>query len=73
MLRIVRTPEGNVELDISGKKEGRGAYICTDRACWEKAGNSKQVEHALKTNITPDELNKFIKNGIDFLKELGSG
>jgi predicted RNA-binding protein YlxR (DUF448 family) len=73
MLRIVRTPEGNIELDISGKKEGRGAYICPDRTCWEKAEKGKQLEHALKSNITPDDFRKIFKNGMDLLKELGSG
>jgi predicted RNA-binding protein YlxR (DUF448 family) len=73
MLRIVRTPEGNIELDASGKREGRGAYICTNPVCWDKIKKDKQLEHALKSNITPDNLKKIFENGTEILKESGSG
>jgi len=39
LLRVVRSPEGEISLDPRGKKPGRGAYICPDRACFAKARN----------------------------------
>ncbi len=56
LVRIVRTPEGSVQLDETGKRSGRGAYLCRRAACWDKALRSKQLEHALKTTIAPDDL-----------------
>ena len=56
MVRIVRAPTGFVQVDETGKKSGRGAYLCRERACWDKALKNKQLEHALKTVITPEDL-----------------
>ena len=49
MVRLVRLPDGSVEVDDTGKKNGRGAYICPTRDCWEKALAGKQLERTLKT------------------------
>jgi predicted RNA-binding protein YlxR (DUF448 family) len=73
MLRLVRTPGGDVEIDISGKKEGRGTYLCRDRSCWEKALKGKQLEHALKGSISRDDLERLYNAGKDLLKESSSG
>jgi predicted RNA-binding protein YlxR (DUF448 family) len=73
MLRLVRTPGGEVEIDISGKKEGRGSYLCRDWACWEKALKGTQLERALKGKITQDNLERLGKAGREMLKELISG
>ena len=54
MLRILRTEDGQVCLDTSGKKNGRGAYLCYSAACFEQAVKSKALERALKTAITAD-------------------
>ncbi len=51
--RIVRTPEGDVIYDPTGKAPGRGAYLCNDLACWEKAISGTYLNRALKTNLTP--------------------
>jgi predicted RNA-binding protein YlxR (DUF448 family) len=51
--RIVRSPEGEVHLDPTGKAPGRGAYLCNDLACWEKAVTSQVLDRALKTKLTP--------------------
>jgi predicted RNA-binding protein YlxR (DUF448 family) len=72
-VRLVRTPGGDVAIDTSGKMEGRGAYLCRDWACWEKALKGKQLGHALKGNITQVDLEQFLKSGKDLLKELISG
>ena len=52
LVRIVRTPEGHVEVDETGKRNGRGAYIHRDRACWSRALRRGAVERALKTALT---------------------
>lgn len=54
MVRVVRTPEGRVELDPTGKKNGRGAYLCGRWEGFQQARKSKALERALKVAITPD-------------------
>lgn len=54
LLRIVRTPEGAVILDATGKKAGRGAYICHSEVCFDKAFKEKRLEKALKHAIAPE-------------------
>jgi predicted RNA-binding protein YlxR (DUF448 family) len=49
--RIVRTPEGEVTLDPSGRRNGRGAYLCGQVACWEKAVGSGLLSRALNVDI----------------------
>lgn len=55
MVRLVRSAEGHVEIDESGKKPGRGAYLCRTRACWDKALDTKAFEYALKTAISTED------------------
>jgi predicted RNA-binding protein YlxR (DUF448 family) len=51
LVRIVRLPDGSVELDLTGKKSGRGAYICPDKSCFQKARKAKRLERALEAQI----------------------
>ena len=51
MTRVVRTPEGTVEIDPTGKRSGRGAYLCQQKSCWESALKRRSLEHALKTTL----------------------
>lgn len=53
LLRVVRTPEGQVVVDRTGKAAGRGAYICADQACLDKAIRIKSLERALEHRIEP--------------------
>ena len=55
LLRVVRDPEGNVSLDFTGKKSGRGAYICKSAKCLRKAAKSKRIEKNLGC-VIPDEV-----------------
>ncbi|MDF2501034.1 MAG: hypothetical protein K0Q77_1748 [Anaerosporomusa subterranea] len=48
LLRVVRTPDGEIRIDPTGKLAGRGAYICPDPACFAKAYKEKRLERALK-------------------------
>ena len=54
LIRIVRSPAGAVFLDERGKLPGRGAYLCADRECLEKARKTKGLARALKTDIPED-------------------
>ena len=51
LVRVVRTPEGRVELDATGKKNGRGAYVHESAACWDEALKKDRLARALK--VTP--------------------
>ncbi len=51
LLRVVRTPQGEVKLDLSGKQNGRGAYVCPAKDCIAKAVKSKALERALEQSI----------------------
>ena len=55
LIRVVRTPAGHVELDATGKKSGRGAYICAKRSCWEPALRKGRIEHELETTLLPED------------------
>ena len=55
MIRVVRTPEGTVSLDFSGKLNGRGAYLCPDPECLKKAIRSKALDRSLEVTI-PQEV-----------------
>lgn len=54
LIRIVRTPEGSIEIDLTGKKSGRGAYLCRKVACWQKALVKGSVGRVLKTTVSAD-------------------
>ena len=54
LIRVVRSPEGDISLDFKGKKSGRGAYVCPDPACLARARKSKALERAFKTAIPPE-------------------
>lgn len=51
LLRIVKTPEGEILLDSTGKRSGRGAYVCPDPECLKKARKSRALERAFDTSI----------------------
>lgn len=64
LVRIVRTPEGNIEIDLQGKKNGRGAYLKKDLDVFNKAKKSKILERVLEIEISDnfyEELNELIK------------
>lgn len=54
LIRVVRDKEGNVFVDITGKQNGRGAYICPDEKCLEKAMKNKGLERTLKSTISEE-------------------
>ena len=55
LVRIVRTPEDDIVLDMTGKKNGRGAYICPDPECLRRARKSRRIEKIFECAV-PDEV-----------------
>ena len=63
LLRVVKTPEDEILLDFTGKKSGRGAYICPKKTCFAKARKSRRIESILECQISEelyDEMEKAI-------------
>ena len=55
LVRVVRSPEGEISLDLTGKKNGRGAYICQSVACLKKARRSGRIDRSLNVSV-PEEV-----------------
>ena len=60
MIRVVRSPEGEISMDLRGKASGRGAYVCNDMGCLKNAIKTKAIERAFETAI-PDEVYESLK------------
>ncbi|MBV8821565.1 MAG: YlxR family protein [Chloroflexi bacterium] len=63
LLRIVRTVDGHVLIDATGKKSGRGAYLCAKLSCWENAMKRKRLEQEFDISISEEDragLNAYI-------------
>ena len=58
LIRVVRNKEGEVSLDLTGKKPGRGAYLCRNIQCLEKSFKTKRLERNLETKISEEIYNK---------------
>lgn len=58
LIRIVRTPDGAVEVDPTGRMNGRGAYLCTNPACWSKAVSTPILAKALRIDVTDETTHR---------------
>lgn len=67
MIRVIRTPEDQVVLDATGKKNGRGAYLCFSKECLAKAVKSKGLERSLKMPI-PQEVYESLERELDTIE-----
>ncbi|OPY59081.1 MAG: hypothetical protein A4E55_00450 [Pelotomaculum sp. PtaU1.Bin035] len=56
LIRVVRTPDEIIEIDSTGKRSGRGAYICPEKECFKKALKGKRLEKALQRPISPEVI-----------------
>ena len=56
LIRLVRTPEGQLVIDETGKRNGRGAYLCRQKTCWEAVLRGDQLSRALKMDIGEQEI-----------------
>lgn len=54
LVRVVRTPEGDVKVDETGKLSGRGAYLCPQHSCWEAALQRQRLGKALRVTLTTE-------------------
>lgn len=64
LIRVVRSPEGEISIDFTGKKSGRGAYLCKSEACFKKARKSGILHRSLECEISEEiyaELEKEIR------------
>ena len=59
LIRLVRISDGSVEFDTSGKRAGRGAYLCPE--CWGIGLKSSQLKRALRTTLTQDNMEQLIR------------
>ena len=57
LIRVIKTNEGEISIDATGKKNGRGAYICPSLDCFKKAVKNKGLERSLKASV-PEEIYK---------------
>src|ERR671927_170936 len=57
LIRLVRTPEGAVEVDPTGKRNGRGAYLCDRPDCWQKALKTGLLSRALNITLSQETIN----------------
>ena len=61
LVRVIKTPEGDIVLDTTGRANGRGAYICKSADCLQKALKNKGLERSLKAQIPEDILERLSK------------
>ena len=55
LIRVVKSPEGEISLDLTGRKPGRGAYLCKNIECFQKARKAKRLERTFSTTLS-DEI-----------------
>ncbi len=71
LVRVVRIPDGSVEVDIGGKQAGRGAYLCRARECWEIGLKGGRLEHFLRTTLTQDNRERLNNWGQNYFEGKG--
>ena len=69
LVRVVRVDEARVEVDRTGKKNGRGAYFCPAVECWEMGQKRKALNHALSMTVTPDTWDELLSYAREALPE----
>ena len=73
LVRVARLPSGELAVDPTGKGPGRGAYICRDRACWERKDLTERLSRALKTTLTSDDREAIAAFASDLLEDAERG
>ncbi|MBR5596683.1 MAG: YlxR family protein [Lachnospiraceae bacterium] len=69
MMRILKTAEGDIVLDVTGKKNGRGAYLCISEECMKRARKTKGIERSLKMSIPSEVYDNLEKEFVNREKE----
>ncbi len=68
LVRLVRIPDGGVEVDVTGKKPGRGAYLCRTQECWELGLKMGRLEHTLRTSLSQENRERLASYGRDTVR-----
>lgn len=69
LTRLVRTENGVTEIDVFGKKPGRGAYLCSNKVCWELALKQNRLEYALRTKLDEGNRQTLVEYSHNLLEE----
>jgi predicted RNA-binding protein YlxR (DUF448 family) len=69
LVRIVSPAEGGIEIDLTGKRNGRGAYLCAKRSCWDQALKTGALTRALRVNLEDEDLDSLRKFAASFPAE----
>jgi predicted RNA-binding protein YlxR (DUF448 family) len=69
LIRLVRTENGVAEIDVFGKRPGRGAYLCSNKVCWELALKKNRLEYALRTELNEDNRQTLLEYSHNLLEE----
>lgn len=72
LLRLVYTIDGSVQVDASGKKPGRGAYLCQSADCWRKALDKGRLDRALRAKMSPESRTRLAKFADQYCAKGGS-
>lgn len=73
LVRIVRTPEGDVTVDPTGKANGRGAYICASTDCFDAALRRRRLDSALRVRLNEEELDRLRREFDSAISALSQG
>lgn len=68
LMRVVKQPDGEISLDLTGKKNGRGAYLCKSSQCLERAIKAKKFHRAFECNI-PDSVTDALKKEMSAVEQ----
>jgi len=71
-VRVVRTPEGHVEIDATGKANGRGAYLCAEPDCFEMARKRRRLDSALRVSLKEDDYTRLRRDFDELLRTQSS-
>lgn len=66
LIRIIRTPEGDICLDETGRKNGRGAYLCKNMDCWKKVKKTRGLDRSFKMAVPPEVYDLLEKEFMKF-------
>jgi predicted RNA-binding protein YlxR (DUF448 family) len=69
LVRVVRTEDGRVEVDRTGKRNGRGAYLCPAQQCWDAAQKRRALNHALTMTVSPENWDELLAYARETLPE----
>jgi uncharacterized protein len=73
LIRLVRTPDGVIDIDVTGKIAGRGAYLCARQSCWEAGISGGKLGHSLKTEIKKEDRDRLLKKWQELVEESSVG